>query len=63
MFSAISVASISGLADLDDVQGHFTLVILARSPRKLLDVGALLADHHARTGVWIVTRARLPDAR
>ena len=39
-----------GLADLDDVQGHFTLGHLGEVAAQLLDVGALLADHHARTG-------------
>src|SRR5476651_1273803 len=39
-----------GLADLDDVQGHFTLGHLGEVAAQLLDVGALLADHDARTG-------------
>src|SRR5436190_828453 len=39
-----------GLADLDDVQSHFALGHLGEIGAQLLDVGALLADHHARTG-------------
>ena len=39
-----------GLADLDDVQGHLALGHLGEVAAQLLDVGALLADHHARTG-------------
>ena len=49
MFSAISVASISGLRILDDVEVTRPLVIFARSLRSF-DVGALLADDHARAG-------------
>src|SRR3546814_4988952 len=37
------------LADLDDVQMHFRLGHLGQVGPQLLDVGALLADHHART--------------
>src|SRR6185503_4632220 len=39
-----------GLADLDDVQRHLALGHLGEVAAQLLDVGALLADHHARTG-------------
>src|SRR5262245_13700716 len=39
-----------GLADLDDVQRHLALGHLGEVGAQLLDVGALLADHHARTG-------------
>src|SRR5476649_2830890 len=39
-----------GLADLDDVEGHFAVGHLGEIAAQLLDVGALLADHHARTG-------------
>src|SRR4051812_7406406 len=38
-----------GLADLDDVQAHFRAGHLGEIRAQLLDVGALLADHHART--------------
>src|SRR6185437_7123514 len=37
------------LADLDDVQRHLALGHLGEIAAQLLDVGALLADHHART--------------
>src|SRR6185369_14063953 len=39
-----------GLADLDDVQRHLALGHLGEVAAQLLDVGALLADYHARTG-------------
>ncbi len=39
-----------GLAHFDDVQMHFRRGDLADVAAKLLDVGALLADHHARPG-------------
>src|SRR5205814_578329 len=39
-----------GLADLDDVEGNLALGHLGKIGAQLLDVGALLADHHARTG-------------
>src|SRR5690606_16828262 len=38
------------LADLDDVQADVALGHPAELLTKLLDVGALLADHHARPG-------------
>ena len=38
-----------GLAHLDDVDAPPTSVIFADALAQLLDVGALLADHHART--------------
>src|SRR6185369_12529822 len=38
-----------GLADLDDVQAHFRAGHLGEVAAELLDVRALLADHHART--------------
>src|SRR5690606_12854284 len=37
------------LANFDDVQMHFRLGHLGQIGTQLLDVGALLADHHART--------------
>src|SRR6185503_7580572 len=39
-----------GLADLDDVQRHLAFGHLGEVAPQLLDVGALLADHHARAG-------------
>src|SRR4051794_38571730 len=39
-----------GLANLDDVQRHLALGHLGEVAAQLLDVGALLADHHARPG-------------
>ena len=39
-----------GLAHLDDVDGHVRVRHLVDELAQLLDVGALLADHHARAG-------------
>src|ERR1700693_2337825 len=38
-----------GLADLDDIDDHVGIGELRHAPAQLFDVGALLADHHART--------------
>src|SRR5262249_42555932 len=39
-----------GLADFDDVQMNFVIRVFLDVALQLLDVGALLADHHAGTG-------------
>src|SRR3984893_2341572 len=38
-----------GLADLDDIDDDVGIGQLSHTPAQLLDIGALLADHHART--------------
>src|SRR6185437_121074 len=38
-----------GLADFDDVDDHIAVGELGHGPAQVLDVGALLADHHAGT--------------
>jgi hypothetical protein len=48
MLSAISCASTLGLADFLDVDGHRHAQAAAQFGLQVLDVLALLADHHAR---------------
>jgi len=44
------------LADFEDVDDDVAIGELGHHLAQLLDVGALLADHHAGRAEWIVTR-------
>ena len=59
MFSAISVASISGLRISTMFSATSPLVILARSPRSFSMSAPFLPITTPGRAVWMVTRARL----